>query len=154
MAIKPNFTQADVQKRFNKFLEVVERRQIDRLKMLGEMCITRAREIPASIGFTDQTGNLRSSIGYTIFNDGVAIHESFEQVKEGAEGVATGRMIAEKIGDRYQGKGLVLVVVAGMNYAIYLEAKGRDVLTSAEQLAQQELPRMLSELVSNINKAL
>jgi len=75
-------------------------------------------------------------------------------VKEGAEGVATGRMIAEKIGDRYQGKGLVLVVVAGMNYAIYLEAKGRDVLTSAEQLAQQELPRMLSELVSNINKAL
>jgi len=44
--------------------------------------------------------------------------------------------------------------VAGMNYAIYLEAKGRDVLTSAEQLAQQELPRMLSELVSNINKAL
>ena len=49
-------------------------------------------------------------------------------------------------------KGYVLVVVAGMNYAVYVESKGRDVLTSAEKLAETELPKMLRQLKDNIRK--
>lgn len=154
MALKPSFSQADVAKRFAKFLDVIEKRQIDRLRMLGEMCITRARELPPTIGFMDQTGALRSSMGYTVFKDGVPIHDNFEQVKEGAEGLIAGKLLAQKIGEKYKGKGLVLVVVAGMNYALYVEAKGRDVLSSAELLAQQVLPRMVQELIDNISKSI
>ena len=140
----------DVQKRFDAFLAEIEKAQIEALQELGEMCVTHARSVPKEQGFEDQTGNLRSSIGYMVFVDGVAIHSFYEQVKEGAAGVKAGEELAKKIGEEQ--KGVCLVVTAGMNYAMYLEAKGRDVLTSAEHLAERELPRMLEELVIDIKR--
>lgn len=153
MGITPTFTQADVSKRFDKFIEVIEKRQIERLQYLGEMCVTHARSIPASVGFMDQTGNLRSSIGYMVFRDGSAIHGNYEPVKGGIIGAVIGENLARKIGARYK-QGICLVVTAGMNYALHVEARGRDVLTSAESMAKQELPKMLDELKRNINTAL
>jgi hypothetical protein len=153
MPIVPKFKQADVKARVDKFLEVIVRQQIKRMQMLGEMCVTHARSVPADVGFMDQTGNLRSSEGYMVFLDGVAVHESYDQVQEGAEGVKTGQNLAKKMGAKYK-NGVALVVTAGMSYAIHLESKGRDVLTSAELLAKQELPVMVAELKKNINKAL
>ncbi|MBV5348830.1 hypothetical protein JZU61_04140 [bacterium] len=153
MPIEPKFNAGTIRARTDKFLEVVYKKQIERFQYLGEMCVKHAREIPAGPGFTDQTGNLRSSIGYVIFKNGVAIHSVFEQVKEGAEGVKMGQMLAEKVGAKYK-QGICLVVTAGMNYAIYVEATGRDVLTSAEILAKRELPKMIEELKSNIKKAM
>jgi len=150
MGIEANFTQADVKKRFDAFLDQVQKQQIKRLQMLGEMCVTHARSVPKEQGFEDQTGNLRSSIGYMVFVDGVAIHSFYEQVKEGATGMQAGETLAKKVGEDQ--KGVCLVVTAGMNYAMYLEAKGRDVLTSAEHLAERELPRMLEKLIANIEQ--
>lgn len=152
MGIKANFNQEDVSRRFAAFLDVIVKKQIERLQYLGEMCVEHAKLIPANVGFTDQTGNLRSSIGYVVFCDGVAIHDNFAQVKEGNTGIKEGQKLAKTIGSKYP-EGVVLVVTAGMNYALYVESKGRDVLTSAEHLAQQELPKMLQKLVSNIEKA-
>ncbi len=153
MAITPRFRQDTVKSRFDRFIDAIERAQIKRLQYLGEMCVKYAREIPAEVGFTDQTGNLRSSIGYVVFNNGVAVSESYIQVKEGGQGASTGLALAKKVGAKYT-EGIALVVTAGMNYAIHLEAKGRDVLASAETLAKQELPRMVEELKQNINRAL
>ena len=39
-------------------------------------------------------------------------------------------------------KGLVLIVVAGMNYAAYVEAKGYNVLSSAELMAENILKQL------------
>jgi hypothetical protein len=153
MGITPAFKQEDIAKRMDKFVDVIQKRIIQRLQYLGEMCADHARNIPATVGFMDQTGNLRSSIGYMVFRDGIAVHQGYEQVKTGGEGAIAGQTLAKKVGARYT-QGVVLVVTAGMNYALYVEAKGRDVLTSAESLAKQELPRMLNELKQNINKAL
>lgn len=153
MAVKANFTEADVKARFKKFIEVIEKRQINRLQYLGEMCVKHARGIAPESGFTDQTGNLRSSIGYMVFKDGIAVHGFYPQVKEGAEGAKAGQMLAEKIGAKYK-EGIALVVTAGMNYALYVESSGRDVIASAEVLAKKELPKMIEELKSNIKKAM
>jgi len=153
MGLEPKFTQADIKARMNKFVQVIEKRQIQRLQYLGEMCVKKAREIPAEVGFMDQTGNLRSSIGYMVFKDGVAVHEGYTVTKTGGEGRIKGETLAKKVGARYT-QGVSLVVTAGMDYAIYVEAKGRDVLTSAELFAKQELPKMLNELKQNINKSL
>ena len=153
MPITPQFTQQDLRSRFDKFLEVVEKRAISRLQLLGEMCVIKARSIPASAGFTDRTGNLRSSIGYMVFKNGLAVHGGYEVVGQGAEGVNAGKALAKNVGSRYK-EGLCLVVTAGMDYAILVESRGRDVLTSAESFASQEMPKMLEELKQNINKAL
>ena len=153
MAIKPNFTKDDVRKRFDAFLNEIEKKQIARLQRLGEMCLVEAR---TNKGYMMQTGALLSSTGYEVFVDGVAIHSQFDAAS-GAEsnaaetGIKSGQNIAETIGKGT--KGIALVVVAGMNYAAYVEAKGYNVLSSAEHLAEGELPRMLEKLISNIKRA-
>jgi hypothetical protein len=151
MGIEAQFSIADVQKRFDAFLDQIVKQQIKCAQGLGEMCVNHARSIPKEQGFEDQTGNLRSSIGYMVFVDGVAIHSFYNQVKEGSTGVKAGEALAKKIGQDQ--RGVCLVVTAGMNYALYLETKGRDVLTGAEHVAERELPRMLEELVANIQRA-
>lgn len=153
MAIKPNFIKDDVRKRFDAFLNEIEKKQIARLQRLGEMCLVEAR---TNKGYMMQTGALLSSTGYEVFVDGVAIHSQFDAAS-GAEsnaaetGIKSGQSIAESIGKGT--KGIALVVVAGMNYAAYVEAKGYNVLSSAEHLAERELPRMLEKLISNIKRA-
>lgn len=162
MPIDANFNKTDVEKRFDAFVAVIEKRQIKRLQYLGEECVKKAREVPPNIGFWDQTGNLRSSIGFMIFRNGTAIHGNYIQAEgvnqqgeslNGTEGINAGQMLAKRVGAKYK-QGISLVVTAGMNYAVYLEANGRDVITSAESLARQELPKMLEELKKNINKVL
>ena len=151
MGITSNFNQDAVKARFDAFLAQIENAQIKRLQRLGEMCVEHARNVPKETGFQDQTGNLRSSIGYAVFMDGVAIHSMFDPVKGSSDGAKKGAAIAKKVASSIPG--MCLVVTAGMNYAQYVEATGRDVIASAEILAQRELPRMLEGLVQNIKKA-
>lgn len=152
MGVTPNFTKADVKKRIDAFLDVVERQQIKTLQQLGEMCLIEARD---NKGYMMQTGALLSSTGYQVFVDGVAIHSQFDaasgaESEAAARGIKTGQTIAEQIGK--ETKGVALVVVAGMNYATYVEARGKNVLTSAEHLAERELPKMLEQLISDIKR--
>ena len=153
MGVTANFTKADVKKRIDAFLDVVERQQIKTLQQLGEMCLIEARN---NKGYMMQTGALLSSTGYQVFVDGVAIHSQFDAAsgaksEAAARGIKTGQTIAEQIGK--ETKGVALVVVAGMNYAAYVEARGYNVLTSAEHLAERELPKMLEKLITNIKRA-
>lgn len=149
----------DIERRLKAMRNQIILDQIEDLRALGEMCVTQARGVPPSVGFHDQTGNLRSSIGYMVFVDGVPVHQStFEQVspqaahKDGVtyDGGKKGEAYCREIGENTTG--VCLVVVAGMNYATYVESKGRDVLTSAEHLAEQELPKILKELIEDITK--
>lgn len=152
MGIKAQFTQEQLKRRFDAFLAMVKKKQIARMQRLGEMCLIEARN---NKGYMMQTGALLSSTGYMIFVDGVALHSQFDAAS-GAEsnaaqnGIKAGQTLAEKVGKNT--KGVALVVVAGMNYAAYVEAKGYNVLSSAEHLAQRELPRMLEKLIQTINK--
>lgn len=159
MAIKAGFTIDELRAQFGHFLDVVEEKQIQRLQKVGEQCVEKARNVPLPTGFEDQTGNLRSSIGYGIYKDGVAVVQStFEQVtakkpNEGDvyDGAERGKAYCNSIGERTTG--ITLVCVAGMHYAVYVESKGRDVLTSAEQFAEERLPIELEKLIENIKRA-
>ena len=153
MGIKANFTKDDVRNRFDAFLNEIEKKQIARLQRLGEMCWIEARN---NKGYMMQTGAWLSSTGYQVFVDGVAVHTQFDAASgaesgAAAKGMKAGQTIADKVGK--QTKGVALVVVAGMNYAAYVEARGYNVLSSAEHLAQRELPRMLEKLITNIKRA-
>ena len=157
MGIKAQFTMSDVERYIDTFLAAVEEKQVVRLQQLGEICVNYAKNVPLGQGFEDQTGNLRSSIGYVVFVDGFAVHGKYEQapakhpglgdVYNGAE---VGRALAERVGK--ETTGVSLVVTAGMEYATYVEAKGRDVLTGAELLAEKLLPDMIRRLSKSISK--
>lgn len=143
MGLVPRFTQADVHAQIQKKLELIEAAIIRRLQYLGEQCVNKAREEGS---YQDQTSNLRNSIGYVIIRNGAIVDSSL------------GRFAPGNIGQRvvYEHKskyptGWVLIVVAGMNYASYVEARhNKVVLSTAELLAESEMPRMIKELRTNI----
>ena len=117
---------------------------ITALNYVGLECVKEARQ---NGKYTDRTGNLRSSIGYAILEDGKPIQKSgFERVKAtAAEAQGQSEALITRLAATYN-TGLVLVVVSGMDYAAYVEARGYNVLNSAETLAKTLVPQMLKQL--------
>lgn len=133
--------------------ERAEMLTIRALAYLGEQCVIEARNRSQEESWIDQTGNLRSSIGYVISHNGRIVQISdFQQVKNGSKGKQTGMDLAKELVQQYTND-YVLVVVAGMNYAEYVEAMdNKVVLASAELFAKKELPIMMEKLKTQLAK--
>jgi hypothetical protein len=86
--------------------------------------------------YTDQTGALNSSTGFQLFKHGEQVASYFGG--EGGDGTghsigqATGQRTAGDAGSEMASRWICGVLVAGMDYAVYVEARGFDVLTAAE----------------------
>ena len=148
MGITPLFTDGDVHKMMQAKTKAVNDAIIFQLSRLGEMCVNEARDFG---DYMDQTGNLRSSVGYVVMTGGEIVKYDFKLSEKDTVGKAdkqtgleTAKTYAAAIAAGYP-VGNVLIVVAGMNYAAYVETR-RNVLSSAEHLAQTELPKLLSQL--------
>ena len=115
---------------FDKIKEQYIKAATQKFIEVGERCITEARD---NGSYTDRTGHLRSSVGYVVLLDGV-VQSQGNINKHNQEHI-------EKIKAKYP-KGLVLIVVAGKNYAAYVEAKGYNVLSSAELMAGNILKQL------------
>lgn len=127
----------------DEFTEQAENAIINILMYVGESCITEARD---NGSYMDQTGNLRSSIGYVVVNNGKIVGMKVgEQVKDGTEGKGKAESYMTRLASEYS-TGICLIVVAGMNYAVYVEGRGKNVLSSAELLAERMVPQMLEQL--------
>lgn len=110
-----------------------------KLQYVGEQCIRDAR---LTGSYTDRTGNLRSSIGYVIVDRGQVVGESaFPAVKNGGDGAKGGKAYAHELASQ-MGSGVALIVVAGMNYAQYVQRRGYNVTASAELIAEQLIQKM------------
>ena len=124
-------------------VEAIKKAIVYNLCAVGEQVLNVAR---LTNSYKDQTGNLRSSIGYVVAVDGEIVQmSSFDTVKEGREGSRGGKEYAMQLVRDFP-HGIVLIVVAGMNYASYVSAKGYDVLDSSELLADKLVPQMLQQL--------
>ena len=151
--IKRNYTAAELEKDVLKQLENLHKRTLEMFIRLGAEFVTEARQKtpddaykealsqilwsrsapramlgPESPGFNDQTGNLRSSIGFMVFYNGEEQHANFEGSE--AQGKAQGLQFARSIGSEFN-DGWALVTVAGMEYAGWVEALGYDVITGS-----------------------
>lgn len=133
--------QEEIDKYLKSSVEELINETIYKLSYIGENVVNTAR---LSGEYLDQTGNLRSSIGYIISIDGEIIRQGeFNVVKDGKDGTKSGEALAQDLAKT--SKGITLIVVAGMHYAIYVSAKGLDVLDSAEI----ELEKQLQEQFKN-----
>jgi hypothetical protein len=124
-------------------LKGLEQAVIRTLTYCGELCLNVAR---STNSYKDQTGNLRSSIGYVVTVDGRIVNQSdFETVKKGGDGSKQGAAFAKQLVRRFP-KGICLIVVAGMDYAVHVKNRGYDVLDSSELTADRIVPYMLKQL--------
>lgn len=143
MGIKQVTPQREINNYIDDKLEAWRKIIIRNLAYVGEQVLNAARSTDS---YKDQTGNLRSSIGYVIVEDGQVIDVSnFETVKQGREGSRVGSEYIKSLAEKFR-TGIVLIVCAGMNYATYVSANGYDVLDSAELLADRLVPKMLKQL--------
>lgn len=127
----------------NEYLDQQIKRRVSAVlnlfEYLGMSCIAEARNEGS---YHDVTGSLRASVGYIIVQDGI-IH-SISAFGAGA-GAAIGIEYAKSLAYMFP-HGIVLIVVAGMNYAAVVESRGMNVLTSAELLAEQQVPILMKKL--------
>lgn len=153
MGIRMTTKLSEVHETLMREAERVERLTIRALSKLGEQCVTKIRDRAGDKSWYDQTGNLRSSVGYVIaHNKNIIQYSTFNQVKQGSEGVKTGKDLAKELAKRYSNN-YVLIVVAGMNYAEFVEAMdNKDVLASTELWAREQVPLMLEKLKRQIVK--
>lgn len=119
----------------NHFEQQVDQMQDEMVMALQAACVSTVAAARSLNTYKDRTGNLRSSIGYVLYRDGMRVGESFEAKpagESGAEGVDTARRVAETVSTENQGQ-LVAVLVAGMDYAVYVESRGFDVISGPMQ---------------------
>lgn len=108
-------------------------------------------------GFNDQTGNLRSSLGAGVYNDGQMVFSTaFSKVLNGAKGSSMGKAFVESIAPSTSGK-IVKIIVAAMPYAQSVEdIDSKDVLESRriqnERVARRILERAARKAQQQINR--
>ena len=140
-------TQAQADDYLQKRIERIEQAIIREYLIIGEEVLNIARNTEKPNTFKDQTGNLRSSLGYVVAVDGQIVNmSSFEVVKDGQEGSTEGKAFAENlVKDKFR-QGIVLILVAGMNYAYYVKKRGYDVHDSAVIEADSAVEQLIDKL--------
>lgn len=112
------------------------------LKYLGEDLVRYAKD---KHNYTDQSGNLTNSIGYVIVQNSTPIH--YGGLNQPGEGADAGLKLAMKMAAETPNS-FSLIIVAGMNYAAYVEAKGYNVILPAELKAKKDFPEAMNKLVA------
>ena len=147
MPIEPQISKEVITQHILQRIERYEKAIINTLSYIGEECVREAR---IAGNYTDQTGNLRSSTGYIIVNNGEIIQVSkFSPVSRGSAGAKEGEEFVKQLARQYN-KGIAIIVAVGMNYASYVANKGYNVLDSSELKAEVLIPKMLAELGLNL----
>lgn len=139
-SLVPAFGSGDIDRGILDFVKGAQDNMEWVLSYVGEQFVNWARSVDS---YKDHTGNLRSSVGYIIAKDGDIQKDVFPGDK--SEGVSEGRKIAEEVLQEESG-GYVLIVVAGMDYAAYVESKGFDVLSGSAPSAERLLKKLIKEL--------
>ena len=138
---------------FQKAAKIIFDRVQYNLNYLGLLCVRRIRDRSGDESWYDQTGNLRSSIGYAIYSYGTKqIESAFDSVLGGSEGSQKGKKMVADLASKYSDT-YALVVVAAMEYADYVEAiDSKDVLASTEIYAKSEVNRYLDKAIKEAEK--
>lgn len=140
--------------------DVIDKAIVKRQKQIQAALIYRltayveelVNDAKLSGAYNDQTGNLRSSIG------GVLLYNKQAITYEGFEEVAVGGTVGKNKGLEYLNSliptmrdGYVILLVAGMNYASYVEEiHNLNVLSLTEMKNARELPQIFKEVIDEI----
>ena len=137
MALKftATFKIPDIQKKLKDYEKRAKQNIVNRFSQIGETFVNNAR---VNGEYTNQSFNLVSSIAYVVLENGKVSRSNFKEIGGGAEGVLKAKKVVEKIKSEY-GKGISLIVVAGMEYAAMIESRGKDVITGSSLMAKKQL---------------
>jgi hypothetical protein len=120
-----------------------------RLKELAEKAIIYSKDHK---GYKDQTSNLKNSISFALYYDGELITKFVGKIPK-AKAHPKGQAQVEQALETYakkidveNTKGYVVTIVAGMDYAKYVEDKGYNVLYLTKYFIQDDMKLIIDEL--------
>jgi len=125
----------------NEFRKDTTDSVLEDLRFIAQGCY---EEVMRRKGFTNDSGALSSSIGWAVSLDGNIVYSGglVPTGQGGSIGQSQGRTAIDEL---VRGSGIKLILVAGMDYASEVEARGFDVTTSGELLAEE----MISWWINN-----
>jgi len=142
-----NKTPEELANKLRSYLQKSEENIILTLHRIGQEAVNWARE---NGNYTDRTGNLRNSIGYAIFKDGKLLDFSLDDRGHSKAQSESRKFINSFDTSKLPERGYALVVFAGMEYGIYVEAKGFIVLTGA--LENSETFKILDQALKKVEE--
>lgn len=124
------------------FQQRLEEATIFVLQYLGEELTKYAKD---KHNYTDQTGNLTNSIAYAVVREKDIVQWGGPDTPGEGEkaALATALKMIKSTPNTFS-----LIIVAGMNYAAYVEAKGYNVILPAELKAKTDFPKAMQNLMS------
>ena len=144
ITVRMKTTRGELQELTDRTMQLIREQAIQVLLRAGEEAVNEAR---LHHTYTDRTGNLTSSIGYGIAEDGRMLQiAGFQQVLDGTEGISTGQSFLQELAA--QTKGLSLIVVAGRYYAVYVEGRGYNVLQSSQIVAAKLVKELFAMMAA------
>ncbi|MCJ8153245.1 hypothetical protein MKJ01_05650 [Chryseobacterium sp. SSA4.19] len=157
MGIEPRFNMRDIDSYLKGKVNMLDGLMIRNLNFLGMECVNLAKSLDT---YTDRTGNLRNSIGYIVLKHGNIISSMFEAGTRGPEfdsqempGERVGEIFAKEIAKDFK-VGYALIVVAGMEYASYIEdVKHLDVIAPAQTFANTRITQIAQSIVNSMRRA-
>jgi len=132
ITISANFSMSDIEAYIREEEEAWYDEIVDSLRRLGERLVDKARrQTKQDGGFGNITWNLRSSIGMCIVDETGLIRETyFPPIGKGEHGNKIGREMSEAIAlYGREAQEICMVFVAAEQYAIFVQAKGKDVIS-------------------------
>lgn len=148
--LTPMWSDREVERWFDYFMDRAEERIYRLLQHAGEEFVKIARK---KGNYQDRTGNLRSSIGYVIVKDGDILTENYELSEKGSErhpGMREAKRLVSELISLYK-KGWVLIGVAAMPYAVYVEAiDNLDVISIATEHTEEWIKKQSKVLFNKL----
>ena len=136
-------------RRFEKAPKAVENATVEVFGGVGAEVVEKIRNGELS-SWDDQSGSLRSSVGGGVCCKGRIVKTvGFDTVLNGSDGARKGKELLEKLAIEYARYDVVLIIVAGEEYAVYVEAiEGKVVLSSGLLHIEHTLMRLLKERIT------
>lgn len=141
MGIAPKFGSGLIAAQVQAFEKRLEQAAIFQMQYLGEELVKYAK---AMRSYKDRTGNLTNSMGYAVAKGTEILY--FGGPQQSGPGNDAALRMAKKMLEPYPNR-ISLIIVAGMNYAAYVEAKGYNVILPAELKAKTEFPQTMQKLM-------
>lgn len=133
IGIEANFDMAGLHRHMELEVQKHVTKVVEFLTAKGIEYTTKARrKVFATNPYNNITFNLVSSVGFAISRDGLIVVNHFPLEATGTKGKAKGEALAERVAREEGGKDqIVLILVAGEDYATFVQAKGRDVVNGS-----------------------
>ena len=145
MGLIRQFGDGYITKQVQYFQQQVELAMKLLLQEFGEELVAFAKDTHT---YTDRTGNLTNSISYAIVrHKEILYYNEVQREEANAAALKVAMKMAESLSDAYS-----LIVVAGMNYAAFVESRGYNVILPAELKAKQEFTDKVKPLIDKVNK--